>query len=127
MSERTSPEAERVVRGMSSRRELSRAYKERRQHGGVYTITNTRSGRYLIGHAANLASVRNHFDFAVTTGSAVHPKLRDDWAAFGAEAFRLDILEELDQKPDQSEAEFRDDLELLEQLWRARLDPYQEY
>jgi hypothetical protein len=112
---------------MSSRREISRAYKERKRRGCVYRITNTRDGKYLLGHAADLASVRNHFAFAVATGSAVHPKLRADWEALGGEAFRLDVLEELEQKPDQSEAEFRDDLVALEQLWRAQLDASDEY
>jgi hypothetical protein len=109
------------------RREISRAYKERKLLGGVYTITNTLTGQYLIGHAANLASVRNHFQFAVTTGSAVHPKLRKDWEALGPSAFILDVLEELEQRPEQSQAQFMADLQTLEQLWRANLDASKEY
>jgi len=66
--------------------------------------------------------VRNRFHFAVTTGSAFMPKLRKDWDEFGAEVFTYAVLEELDQKPGQSEAEFRADLETLEQLCRANLD-----
>lgn len=115
---------------MSTRREISKEYKERRLRGGVYTITNTRSGKYLIGHAANLASVRNRFDFAVTTGSAVHPKLRTDWEEAGdavGSVFRLDVLEELEQRPDQTQAEFMEDLKTLEQLHRADLDPSNAY
>lgn len=108
---------------MSDKRAASKAYKERTVVGGVYTITNTANGKYLIGHAANLASVRNRFQFAVTTGSAVDPRVRNDWAAFGAQAFRLDVLEELEQRADQSPAEFMADLEALEQMLRATLDP----
>jgi hypothetical protein len=95
--------------------------------GGVYTITNTVSGRYLVGHAADLASVRNHFAFAVATDSAVHPKLREDWQSLGAETFLLEVREELEQGADQSRAEFLDDLSALEQLVRASLDPALEY
>ncbi len=112
---------------MSNRRELSKAYKERQRRGGVYTITNTASGKYLLGYAADLASVRNHFAFAVATGSAVHPKLRDDWRELGPEPFKLNVLEELEQKPDQTEAEFLDDLRTLEQLWRTQLDATKQY
>jgi hypothetical protein len=112
---------------MDGRKTISRAYKERKLRGGVYTIINTRSGKYLIGHAANLASVRNRFQFAVSTGSAMHPKLRKDWGEQGADAFRLDVLEEVEQRPDQSQANFMDDLKTLEQLWRANLDASQEY
>lgn len=109
------------------RREISRAYKERRQRGGVYTITNTQSGRYLLGHTADLASLRNHFQFAVKTGSAVHPRLRQDWAALGGVAFSLDVLEELEQGPEQSQADFMADLTALEQLCRDRLDADKAY
>lgn len=112
---------------MSNKRAISREYKERTLHGGVYTITNTASGRYVIGHAANLTSVHNHFRFAVTTGSAVHPKLRDNWAAQGGHAFTLDVLAELEQRPGQSHTEFMADLQALEQLCRADLDPTKEY
>jgi len=40
----------------------------------------------------------------------------------GAKAFTLEVLEELEQKPEQSQAEFMDDLKTLEQLWRGNLD-----
>lgn len=102
-------------------------YKDRKRCGGVYIITNTLSGKYLIGHAANLKSVQNHFQFAVTTGSTVHPKLQKDWEELGAQAFTLEVLEELEQKPEQSQAEFMDDLKTLEQLCRATLDASKAY
>ena len=110
-----------------NRREISKQYKDRKLRGGVYTITNTVNGKYLIGHAADLASVRNRFQFAVTTGSTVDPRLRDDWQALGASAFRLDVLEELEQRPDQSQAEFAYDLRALEELLRATLDVSKAY
>jgi hypothetical protein len=105
------------------RKELTNKYKERTVIGGVYTITNTASGKYLLSHAVNLQSVRNHFQFAATTGSTLHPKLQKDWQELGAQAFKLVILEELEQKPEQSATAFREDLQTLEQLWREKLDP----
>ncbi len=112
---------------MNTRREISKAYKERKLRGGVYTITNTSNGKYLLDHAADLASLRNRFQFSVMTGSTVHPKLRQDWEELGATAFTLDILEELEQGPEQTHASFMDDLKTLEQLRRANLDPSKEY
>jgi hypothetical protein len=55
------------------------------------------------------------------------PRLRTDWAEVGAAAFRLDVLEEIEQQPAQSQAEFLDDLRTLEQLLRARLDASKAY
>lgn len=112
---------------MNRRKEIINEYKERKALGGVYKITNTINGKYLLGHAANLKSVQNHFQFAITTGSAIHPTLRKDWQELGAQAFTLEILEELEQKPGQSQTEFLDDLKTLEELWRANLDASKEY
>src|SRR5579859_7370277 len=112
---------------MNRRKEIINEYKERKLFGGVYTIINTLNGKYLIDYAANLKSVQNRFQFAVTTGSTVHPKLQKDWEELGAKAFTLEVLEELEQGPGQSQAEFMDDLKTLEQLWRANLDAAKEY
>jgi hypothetical protein len=112
---------------MSGRKALSKDYKERKQVGGVYAITNTQNGKYLLGYAADLASVRNRFQFAQTTGSALDPRLRADWVTFGAQAFTLAILEELERGPEQTLAQFTDDLKALEALRRADLDPTKEY
>ena len=112
---------------MNRRKEIINEYKQQPHCGGVYVITNTQNGKYLLGHAANLKSVQNHFQFAVTTGSTLHPRLQKDWEQLGATAFTLEVLEELEQKPEQSHAEFMDDLKTLEQLRRANLDASKEY
>lgn len=112
---------------MDRRRKISKLYRERTLRGGVYTISNTVNGRYLIGHTADLTSVRNRFQFAVTTGATVDPRLREDWQTMGAGAFTLDVLEELEQRPGETEAEFMDDLRALETLLRASLAAEKEY
>lgn len=110
-----------------NKRELRKEYKERVLTGGVYKITNTVNGKYLLGHAVNLAGVRNHFQFAIATGSTIHPKVKEDWEALGSQSFDLDVLEELEQKPEQTAVEFRDDLAILEHLWQAQLNPAKAY
>ncbi len=110
-----------------NRRAISKEYKERRQVGGVYTITNAVNGKYILGHAANLASIRNRFDFSVRTGSTVDPRLRTDWAELGPQAFTLEVREELEQRPNQSATSFLDDLKTLEALWRGNLDASKAY
>jgi hypothetical protein len=112
---------------MSRRKEINDAYKARKLCGGVYTITNSANGKYLLSYTANLKSIQNRFQFAITTGSTVHHKLQKDWEQFGAQVFTLEVLEELEQNPDQSQAEFMLDLKTLEQLCRANLDRSKEY
>jgi hypothetical protein len=48
-------------------------------------------------------------------------------ACFFQDVITLEVLEELEQKPEQSQAEFMDDLKTLEQLCRANLDTSKEY
>ena len=112
---------------MNRRKAINNEYKARRLKGGVYTITNKVNGKYLIGYAANLKSMQSRFQFAITAGSTVHPKLQRDWDEYGPQAFTFDVLEELEQKPDQSQAEFVDELKTLEQLCRTNLDESKEY
>jgi hypothetical protein len=112
---------------MNRRKEINDEYKARKLYGGVYTITNSVNGNHLIGFTANLKSMQNRFQFAITTGSTVHPKLQKDWEEYGSQVFTLEVLEELEQKPDQSQAEFMEDLKTLEQLCRVNLDELKEY
>jgi hypothetical protein len=110
-----------------ARREINKAYKEQPALGGVYLVTNTQNGKYLLEYAVNLKSVQNRFQWAVSTGTSLDPKLQKDWQELGAQAFTLEILEELEQQAQQSHAQFLDDLKTLEQLWRARLDSSKAY
>jgi hypothetical protein len=112
---------------LNRRKEISNEYKARSLNGGVYIITNTVNGKHLIGYAADLKSMQNRFQFAATTGSAVHTKLKTDWDKYGSQAFVFRVLEELEQKSDQSQAEFMAELQTLEQLCRANLDESKEY
>ncbi len=112
---------------MNKRKEINNEYKARRLNGGVYTITNTVNGKYVVGYAADMKSIQNRFQFAATSGSAVHPKLQADWNEYGSQAFIFKVLAELEQKPEQSQAEFMDELKTLEQLCRADLDGSKEY
>jgi hypothetical protein len=110
-----------------NRKEIIKEYKEKKQTGAVYKITNTVNGKYLIDHSPNLRSVHSHFQFALNVGNAFDLKLKKDWKEFGGEAFKLEILEELEQREDQSQAEFMEELKTLEQLLRANFDKADEY
>lgn len=112
---------------MGRRKELLREYKERKPVGGVYRIVNEASGKYVIDHTANIKSIQNHFQFAQKMGSPMHMKLKNDWTEQGGQAFKLEILEEVEQRDDQNQAQFLDELKTLEQLYRANFDSSKEY
>ncbi len=54
-------------------------------------------------------------------------KLRDDRKTFGAEAFELEVLEELEMSEAQSPEGFGEDLALLKEIYLEKFDPRSMY
>lgn len=109
------------------RKALSAAYKEKPAAGGVVAIVCAATGRRVIQATPDLQGMKNRFRFSVATGSCILGKLQADWNRLGADAFSLEVLEELSQKPDQDARSFRQDLQTLEALWREKYSPQQLY
>jgi hypothetical protein len=109
----------------SRRKELSASYKQSHPEAGVFRIVNARNGKVLLGSAANLASMRNKLEFArsTSTPSALDRKLQDDIREFGLEAFSFEVLESFEPSPELTATKIREELAVLEALWREKLDP----
>lgn len=101
---------------------LTLAYKERKVIGGVYRIVNNKNSNAILASTADLHGMQSRFDFAQKTGSCIHFKLQKDWAEFGPSAFEFETLEELEKKEDQTPKEFQEDLKVLEEMWREKLN-----
>ena len=104
------------------RRELVRRYKEQPVRGLVYAIENRVTGRRLVLAETNPAGSRNHFAFSQLTGDCPRSELAADWQTYGPQAFALVELEEIEKKPEQELAQFREDLAALRELWQERED-----
>jgi hypothetical protein len=109
----------------SRRRELSAQYRQTHPEAGVYRIVNARTGRSFLASAVNLASARNKLEFARATNTpgALDRKLRDDVREYGLDAFSFEVLEALQPSPERTSAQIREELAVLEALWRERYDP----
>lgn len=103
------------------RRACSRAYRERPVTGGVLAITNKETGRMLLLSELDLQGCRNRFAFSVATNLCTYPQLQADWNTFGKEVFEFSVLEEMEKKAEQTDKEFRADLDVLLELWREKL------
>jgi hypothetical protein len=110
-----------------NRKKLVNEYKERKLIGGVYKITNTLTKGYLLGHTNDIRAMQNRFDFSISTDSCIHPKLQKDWREFGGSVFTFEVLETLQPKEGQSQAEFVDELLRLEEIYRWNFDASQKY
>ncbi|MDX9759690.1 MAG: GIY-YIG nuclease family protein [Bacteroidota bacterium] len=108
---------------MTTRKDLIREYKERRKPAGIYRITNTANGKVLLGSSLNLEGVLNGQRFRLDTGSHRNAVLQQEWKSFGADAFVLDIVEEV-KFADDPHFNVEDELALLEEIWLEKLEPY---
>ncbi len=106
-----------------NKKDLLAAYKQRKQIGGVYAVTNTKTGRSLVLASAEISGIQKRYEFAEMTGGCFHPKLQKDVAQYGADVFAFSVLETLEKKDTQTDKEFADDLDMLLQLRLEQYDP----
>lgn len=103
------------------KKRLVAAYRERRTEGGVYSLTNTATGARHVFSDADLAAARHKFDFMQKTGSeSVYGAMRREVERYGCAAFAFEVLETLERGKDQTQAEYVEDLGVLEEDWRSR-------
>ncbi len=101
---------------------LISAYKERKQIGGVFVIRNTVTGQMLLLSTLDLQGAKNSFNFTKKVGGGCfHMKLQEVWKEFGDKAFEMEVLEELEKQETQTNKEFRQDMDLLEEMWLEKL------
>ena len=74
------------------------AYKERKVIGGVYAVRCTATGEVWVGRWPNLATIQNRIWFTLRQGSHPNPDLQKSWQHNGAEHFRFDILEQMEEE-----------------------------
>lgn len=106
-----------------SKKDLIAAYKQRKQVGGIYAVTNTKTGKSLVLASPDIDGIRKRYEFAEMTGGCFHPKLVKDAQTYGNDAFTFDVLETLEMKQTQTGREFAEDLETLLALWLEKYDP----
>jgi hypothetical protein len=107
-----------------ARKRLIDDYKKRSRTdtGGVYLIRNTKNGKILVEIASDIEAAENRFGFSQKTGSCINMKLNKDWAVYGPDVFKFEIAETIDKNENQTPMEFREDLNVLKQMWMEKLD-----
>ena len=109
------------------KKEMISAYKQKKTTGGIYKITNTVNGKYMLKAEVDLQSFQNRFEFSKRVNSCLHPKMQKDFKEFGADTFILEFLEEVQKKEEESTMGFRDRLKRLEEQWTERFDREKAY
>lgn len=104
------------------KKEIISDYKQRKTTGGVYKVTNTANGRYMLKAEVDLQSFQNRYNFNQQMKGCLHPKMRKDFNEFGSEVFVLEFLEEVEKKEDESAMGFRDRLKRMEDAWAEKFE-----
>jgi hypothetical protein len=103
-----------------SRKDLIREYKERPRPLGIFRIHNTVADRSLIGAGVDTPALLNRHRAQLRFGAHPNRALQQDWNALGPDTFVFETLDTL-APPDRPGADQKEDLGVLEQLWRDKL------
>ena len=106
------------------RKQLKQEYKQTPRAMGIYQIRNIVNGKVFVGSSKNLDGIFNRHRFGLNNGSHINKDLQKDWND-GQENFAFEILEQL--KPnDDPLYDYTEELQIMEELWLEKLQPYQE-
>jgi hypothetical protein len=106
-----------------SRKEKIRAYEEAPKHMSVHRVLNSRNGKSLLGAARDLRARMNRQLAVLKLKSHSTAALLHDWQTCGADAFEFEVLDTLEPPQDRGYGP-TEDLDVLEGLWRGKLQPF---
>ncbi len=92
---------------------------------GIFAIRNLENDRMFIASSLNLPGSFNRHKFQLVTGVHSSKSLQKDWSDVGEDGFEFEVLEELPSRSE-SNHNYADDLEVLEDLWLEKFEPYGE-
>ena len=106
-------------------KQLKQEFKENPRPSGIFLIRNTVSGKVLVGSGLDVAGIINRHRFDLEKGSHRNKKLQADWNELSGEKFDFEIVDEI-SRPEGPASNPRADLNLLEELWLEKLQPFDE-
>jgi len=107
-----------------NKRELKKQYQQSHRPMGVFVIRNTVNNKIFVAASVNLPGLINRHKFALQNGSHASPSLQADWNLLGPDKFEFEIVDEL--TPRGGVDDYRQELEMLENLWLEKLRPFDE-
>lgn len=102
------------------RKELIKAYKERKSSPGIYALRCVATGEVWVAPSRNLDAQQNGIRFSLRLGSHPNKALQAVWNAEGEQSFAYEIVERIE---DEDLTGYLLDTALKERLrhWRATL------
>lgn len=113
------------MKASSKQKQLKQAYKQTALPMGVCQIRNTTNDRIFLVSGKNLPGLINRHRFQLQHGGHPNKELQHDWQLFGENNFAFEIVEEL-IPPSELHFDAKRELEEMEDLWLAELQPFGE-
>lgn len=79
-----------------SRKDAIAAYKDRKAPAGIYAMRCVASEEIWVGKSPDLDKIENRLRFTLGQGGGTNRAMQAAWTAHGAENFRFEVLERLD-------------------------------
>lgn len=98
-------------------------YKLSHRPMGVFQIRNTENEKIFVDSSVNVPGKFNRHRFALNAGVHRCKSLQADWNKFGETAFEFVTLEPVEPRDD-ANYDYAADLDVLEDLWLEKLEPY---
>jgi hypothetical protein len=100
---------------------LKTLYKNFKTKMGIYKVW-TQDGKMWIGSAKNLPGIINSLKFQLELGTHRNKELQAIWKERGADAFKIEILDELEYDKENPDKDYADDLKALLEMWKEKLN-----
>jgi hypothetical protein len=100
----------------SSKRALSRQYKESPPAMGIYAIRNLATGQVFLGAGLNLDGAMNRDRFELTQKAHRNKALLKDWLALGPDGFAFEVVDTLKRRDDPG-IDYQPELAALLAMW----------
>ena len=109
---------------MSDRKkELVQEYKLSHRPMGVFQIRNMTNDKVFVDSSLNIPGKVNRHRFSLNAGSFISKSLQKDWNELGEASFAFETLEPVEPRSD-TNYDYAADVQVLEDLWLERLEPY---
>ena len=108
---------------MKTKKDLTAEYKQMKFSMGVFQIRNTINDKIYVESSVNLDKIWNRHKLELDFGGHRNTELQSDWKKYGADAFKFEILAELEPDPMKDD---KRELKLLEELYLEELQPFDE-
>jgi hypothetical protein len=107
------------------RKRLKKEYQQSARPMGVFLIRNLTNDKVFVASGMDVAGRMNSHRFQLAAGGHRNPKLQADWNELGGENFAFEIVDQIDPRDDPA-FDARAELQLLEEMWLEKLQPFGE-